>query len=593
MVAVIAASFTIMGNAYSAPKYVPFGVNFSPYVNGQTPLPGTLVIKTSQISSRLAHIRGDFQWIRTYSSTHGMETAGALAHKAGFKTALGAWIGPESTADGIASNEDEIVALVAAANRGEADMVIVGSEVLLRGDIAASKLVYYMQQVRASVPANIPVTTMDAYSSLIANPAVIAQCDAVLGSFYPFWEGTRIDGAVKALDAQYRSLVQASGSKPVWIAETGWPSAGNTVGAAVPSQQNEAYYFLGLNSYVRTNDIPCFYFEAYDEAWKTASEGPQGAHWGIWTATGTMKAGMNLVFQNYTLPYAAYMRTANSSSLPGQVSIQITTLSAYGSSDGIAGKVTGVNSGSYVVATYIDVFGGWWTKPYWDQPTVGINQDGTFSVNTVTGGYDNEATAYMVFLVPASYSPPSAGGGGIPGDIYSHALAYAYADRPVGFPGSVNNNTLTVIKSITVTRSWSSSTNAVDVASVSGTIPIVGTKPLGSYVDVSIGSMVWQFDPLSKTGAASITGANGTKQKSTVAFTYGKNAWTFSARLALAAGNADWTADGMLNESLSSPGIPVFIPVVVTVNGTDYGRLASGFYTAKKSKSGVFTGAAK
>jgi exo-beta-1,3-glucanase (GH17 family) len=39
-----------------------------------------------------------------------------------------------------------------------------------------------------------------------------------------------------------------------------------------------------------------YYFEAFDESWKAAYEGPQGAHWGSWTQDGTLKPGMQAVF---------------------------------------------------------------------------------------------------------------------------------------------------------------------------------------------------------------------------------------------------------------------------------------------------------
>jgi hypothetical protein len=49
----------------------------------------------------------------------------------------------------------------------------------------------------------------------------------------------------------------------------------------------------------------------------------------------------------------------------------------------------------------------------------------------------------------------------------------------------------------------------------------------------------------------------------------------------------------MLNADLTSPGIPVFFPVSVSVGGTPYGRMVSGTYSAKQSKAGILTGSAK
>lgn len=585
--------FILAINCYGAPKFVPFGINFSPYINGQTPLPGTLIVKPVQVENRLKGIRGYSQWIRTFSTTHGMENAGAIAHKLNFHTAIGAWIGPENDAGGIgkASNEREILELIAAANRGEVDIALVGNEVLLRNDISAQQLIEYMRLVRSSIPEHIPVTTVEIYSFLIANPTVLADCDIVMANFYPYWEGIRIDEAVSTLDRQYRDLVQKCASKEVWIAETGWPSAGDTISQATPSQKNAAYYFLAFNSWARVNNVNSFYFEAYDEAWKAQSEGPQGAHWGIRNSLGKIKPGMSSVFQNRILPVQAFMRQMSPSDLPGSITIQLTRIPAYGSSQGIDGRVTGIRTSRYTIATYIDVYGGWWTKPYWSQPTVSIRADGTFHVNTVTGGYDSHAQAFMVFLIPSDYSPPAAGGGPIPGDIYAHAVASTYVSRPVGYPGSYNDMPQPTVRSMLIQRSFKG-TNGIDTVRISGTIPIENKKALGANVSIQVGSIKWTLAPINR-GKAIVIGGDLAKSSGSITITAGQKNWTYSAILKCESDNTDWTEHGLLDETIYSPGIPIFMPVTVSVEEEPYGRIVTGFYTAKAGSIGYMTGNAK
>ena len=573
----------------AAPKYLPFGVNFSPYVNGQNPNTG-IVLSTNEVANRIKEIRGYSQWIRTYSVTHGFETAGALAHQAGFKAALEAWLGPENDAAGagMAANQLEIENLIAAANRGEADMLIVGSEVLLRGDLPATKLVSYMQQVRSSVPAGIPVTTADACNVLETNQNVMAASDIVLGNSYPYWDGIRIDGAIASLENEYCGLVQAAGAKEVWVGETGWPSGGDAVNLAVPNPQNAVYYWLAVNTWAQSNNVNIFYFEAYDEAWKVASEGPQGAHWGIRNSTGTLKEGMNLVYEGYTLPETVLMRQMQPATLPGPPSIQLTTIPAYGSANGIAGLVTGVDTADYVVATYINVAGGWWTKPYFDQPTVLIGPSGTFAVDTVTGGEDADATEYEVFVVPSNYAPPAAGGDySVPAEIFSNAVAYTDVQRPVGFEGSTTNPPTTTVGSLAITRSFGTASNATDVVTMSGTVPITGTKAAGATVTVSIGSVNWLFTPVAEDGIATVSGGNWENPSGKIAITAGKNKWAFSARMLCAPGNTNWNELGLLNATIMAPGIPVFMPVTINVNGQNYFKITSGYYLAQEGIKGT------
>jgi GPH family glycoside/pentoside/hexuronide:cation symporter len=79
----------------------------------------------------------------------------------------------------------------------------------------------------------------------------------------------------------------------VVVAETGWPSAGQAVGAAVPSAANAARYLAEFSAWARTNDVEFFYFAGLDEPWKAQFEGPLGAHWGIHDASGALKPGMS------------------------------------------------------------------------------------------------------------------------------------------------------------------------------------------------------------------------------------------------------------------------------------------------------------
>ena len=83
-----------------------------------------------------------------------------------------------------------------------------------------------------------------------------------------------------------------AGSKDVIVSETGWPSGGDVIGSAVPTQENAAFYFKSFIAWAHANKVPYFYFEAFDESWKAKYEGVQGAHWGIWDKEGHLKPGM-------------------------------------------------------------------------------------------------------------------------------------------------------------------------------------------------------------------------------------------------------------------------------------------------------------
>jgi len=105
--------------------------------------------------------------------------------------------------------------------------------------------------------------------------------------------------------------------------------------------------------------------------------------------------------------------------------IHITDIPTYGTTENVAGTVSGVDFAAHVVAPYIYVGTGWWTKPTFASPTLSIDpSDGTWSGDITTGGNDVFATRIAVFLIPAGSTPPRASGeSSLPLAIQSLALA--------------------------------------------------------------------------------------------------------------------------------------------------------------------------
>ena len=141
----------------------------------------------------------------------------------------------------------------------------------------------------------------DTHAARPAHPAVVDAVDRVLVNCYPYWEGVAVDQALPMVHGWHQQVVAAAGGKRVVISETGWPSDGDTVGHAVPSAENAAFYFLNFVSWAEANDVEYFYFEAFNETWKAQHEGPQGAHWGVWDKDGELKPGMQAVFDGERL----------------------------------------------------------------------------------------------------------------------------------------------------------------------------------------------------------------------------------------------------------------------------------------------------
>jgi len=256
------------------------GLCFSPYLEGQEP--GALVSQ-AQIRDRLAILRPYARWVRTFSCTDGHEQTPRIARELGLKTLVGAWLDDDRE-----KNEREIEGLLAVARAGHADLVAVGNEVLLRGDLTEDELIGYLARVRQALPG-VPVGYVDAYHLFEDHPRVTAACDVVLANCYPFWECCPRPQAVTYMTEMYRRTVAVAQGKRVIISETGWPDKGSAFGGAVPSTEGAMRYFVDTQDWARRDGVEVFYFAAFDEAWKVGAEGDVGAFWGLWDAHGRPK----------------------------------------------------------------------------------------------------------------------------------------------------------------------------------------------------------------------------------------------------------------------------------------------------------------
>ncbi len=272
---------------------------------------GGAQITDEELRDRLFKIAPYTKWIRSFACNDDLKNVGAIAHELGLKAAVGAWLGPESNATELQSNRAQIECLKQQISAGNVDLAIVGSEVLLRRDLSEAALINYIAEVKQHIQTEglaVPVTSADVYGVLLQNPNLLGSVDLVFANYYPYWEGQKLDYAVATLHRQHLQLQSASGGRPVWVSETGWPSCGQPIGQAVPSPENAAYYFHNFMAWARTNDVNVFYFETYDEAWKVTHEGELGGCWGVWNSQAVLKPDMQRVFDgapftdNWTQP---------------------------------------------------------------------------------------------------------------------------------------------------------------------------------------------------------------------------------------------------------------------------------------------------
>lgn len=249
-----------------------YGMCFSPYVHYPPTAPG---LSRGTVEMMLRMMKPFTRRIRTFSSLGDAATAARAARKMGFKVAAGADLGRDQ-----AHNRKQIDGLKELARQGTIDLAVVGEENLYFHFVSEAELLGYMREVKQSL---VPVTTSETWREIVSHPAVAAECDVILANAFPYWEKVPIDNSVPYLEAVFAKLKEIAGTRDV-ILETGWPSEGQDIGPAVANPENAARYLRLFRSWAARYKVKYFYFEAFDEPWKAAVEGPAGANWGLWTS---------------------------------------------------------------------------------------------------------------------------------------------------------------------------------------------------------------------------------------------------------------------------------------------------------------------
>lgn len=419
----LACTLLLTINGSAATGSMPVCFNVGPYtISGQDPYWNRDNISNQQLTDQLNALKArDVMVIALYSAA-----GDSLKRLRQIAKSMGMFIICRCYLTGQSDNDTkELNALIDAAQNHEIDIAVIGGEPIRLG-CTPGQVLSYISIFRQNVP-RFPVCVSETYQNLVENPAIVEAGDAVLVNIYPFWEGVDILNAAPYLREKFLSFQAQFPDKFVILGETGWPTAGYSVGAAVPDPVYAAWYFWCVESWSKSEGVFVFYFEAFDEPWKVADEGSIGAHWGVWDSSYHLKYLMEYGLSDWILPaeYWSYPKPPVQ-----EPSITFTYVPPIGSSNNLQGMTYNVSPDDYAIAVYIRVSGGWWTKPSFAYPITIINAGGGFVCDITTGGSDTQATDIAAFVIPKSYSPPALGGSGsLPNELYQNSVANLQVSR--------------------------------------------------------------------------------------------------------------------------------------------------------------------
>ena len=253
-------------------------VSYAPFRNDQTPHNADLIVSPEQIAEDLAELARISKCIRIYSIDNGLDKVPELASRVGLKVLLGVWIGRDRAKNALLVNT---AISLAKDHPGVIEAIIVGSEVLLRGEMTVSDLREIIRSVKPRV--NVPVTYADVWEFWLRYREVGADVDFVTVHFLPYWEDfpPRAEDAAAHVDDLRKQVAAAFPGKEILIGETGWPSHGRMRDVALPSRINQARFISEILDRARRDNFRVNLFEAYDEPWKRTWEGTVGGYWGL------------------------------------------------------------------------------------------------------------------------------------------------------------------------------------------------------------------------------------------------------------------------------------------------------------------------
>src|ERR1700709_2674921 len=274
-------------------------VSYAPFRDAQTPLVPTTHIDPEQIAQDLAQLAKISDCVRTYSIENGLDQVPALAAKVGLKVIQGIWLGSNRL-----KNLAQIATAVGLAKQypGVITSLVVGNEVLLRGEMTTADLAATIRSVKSQV--TVPVTYADVWAYWLRNREVYDAVDFVTIHILPYWEDFPIPArnAAAHVDAIRKRMAVAFPGKEILIGETGWPSAGRMREGALPSRTNQARVVSEILDLAKQESFRVNLIEAYDQPWKRRLEGTVGGYWGLFgSGRRALKYPPGVAISNYPL----------------------------------------------------------------------------------------------------------------------------------------------------------------------------------------------------------------------------------------------------------------------------------------------------
>jgi exo-beta-1,3-glucanase (GH17 family) len=225
-----------------------------------------------------------FTTVRVYSTDcSGLQNIGTACEAYGIYMIIGVFI--DQT--GISGAKPQVQAIISWGKWELVSMIVIGNEAIFNGYCSASDLAAFISSSReafqaAGCPKDIPVTTTEPLSTLQEYGSQMCYALDVMGANIEsyFNSGVSASGAGDFVLGQLELLAKICpevAEKGCYNLESGWPSAGDANGAAIPgkSEQKEA-----ITSILEKCGKQSVIFSYQNDLWKAAGSYGVEQSWG-------------------------------------------------------------------------------------------------------------------------------------------------------------------------------------------------------------------------------------------------------------------------------------------------------------------------
>ena len=279
------------------------GISYGPYRKDQRP--GGAEPTKDQIREDLKLLAEDnWEMIRMYGTEpFARNTCEVIREdKLNIKVMVGAWVQTEKgQPDAATANQGQVDRAIKLANEFPeiVTAVSVGNETQVfwsAHKVEQATLINYIRQVRDNIKQ--PVTIADDFKFWKTDDSkpVAAELDFIVTHIYAMWLGEQLENAVSFTKAQYKEVCAQHPDHLVIIGEAGWATQKAEHGdqgkliKGTPGESEQKQFFADYTSWLRTDKIGYFYFEAFDEPWKGGEDPAEvEKHWGLFREDRTRK----------------------------------------------------------------------------------------------------------------------------------------------------------------------------------------------------------------------------------------------------------------------------------------------------------------